>query len=280
MLNTKSTKDMLPETFYKWLIVGGSKTGKTKAFTTFPGKKLAIGLTPRTRAALAGDPDIDLIEHMEEESKKKLVRGCAEYSIVPKAWDALWDTGVELWELAHSDKPFPYIAIMLDDLTTAVDISMNYILGLKKKDGSEVPKGLAGAAAEAQYMPQMTVLSRFLKTIFLPLPCHIYVTGHVSFVENKDTGVAMYYPKCYGKIRENIASWFDEVYESKREVRKDGLKFVWKTAGYGLMQFLGSTIYKEGLWTDPFEVDLKKPIGGFAELLNLNKKGEKIEHLT
>ena len=258
------------QSYYKWLLLGESKTGKTTAFRTFPGKKLAIALTPRTRAALVGTPDLDLIEHFEQQSKIKKVRGTAEYSIIPQAWDGLWTTIVDLWELAHdSDKPFPYQSIMLDDLSTANTIAMNHVLGLKKKDGSEVPKGLAGAPAQAHYMPQMSLMSRLINSLFLTLPCNILVCGHMTFKENEDTGISAYYPAVYGRLRESIASWFDEVYETQHEYKKGTNRYIWRTLGYGQKQFLGSTI---GV-SSPFEVDLSESVAGVTKILRAAKKG-------
>jgi len=251
------------QTYYKWLLLGESKTGKTTAFRTFPGKKLAIALTPRTRAALIGTPDLDLVEHFEQQSSVKKVRGTPEYSIIPRAWDELWTTIVDLWELAHSDEPFPYQSILLDDLTTANTIAMNHVLGLKKKDGSEVPKGLAGAPAQAHYMPQMSLMSRLINGLFLTLPCHILLCGHMTFKENEDTGVSAYYPAVYGSLRESIASWFDEVYETQHEYKKGISRYVWRTLGYGQKQFLGSTI---GVPT-PFEVNLSESPAGVSKIL-------------
>ncbi len=231
------------QTFYKWLLLGESKTGKTTAFRTFPGKKLAIALTPRTRSALVGCPQLELVEHFEQESNIKRLRGSQEYSIVPKAWDELWTTIVELWELAHTqDTKFPYESILLDDLSTANVIAMNHVLSLKKKDGTSVPKGLGGAPAQAHYMPQMSLMSRLINGLFLTLPCHILVCGHMTFKENPDTGISAYYPSVYGNLRENIASWFDEVYETRRDFKQGKTSYIWKTAGYGQKQFLGSTI--------------------------------------
>lgn len=263
----------IPE-FYKVLNIGESKSGKTSGFKTFPGKKLAIGLTPRTRPALAGTPDLQLIEIFEREQERKVVRQSAEYSVVPRAWDDLWYVIADLWELNQSDEPFPYDSIMVDDLTAAGHYAMNHTLSLKKKNGEEVPKGLAGAAAQQHYVPQMALMRRLFYTMLLPLPCHIYVTGHITYKENPDTNIAQYYPKVYGNLREEIGSWFDEVYESVREEKIDPktrvrkLQFMWKTRGYGLKQFIGSTIYTG---EDPFIVDLNEKPCGFEKIISLRR---------
>ena len=271
--NKHSLSDQKLPSYYKWLLLGESKTGKTTALRTMPGPRLAIGLTPRTRAALSGTPDTDLVEHFEEQSDTKRVRGTSDYSIVPQAWDGLWNTIVDLWELAHSSEPFPYRSIMLDDLSTANTIAMNHVLSLKKKDGSEVPKGLAGAPAQAHYMPQMALMERLINGLFLTLPCHILVCGHMTFKDNEDTGISAYYPAVFGSLRERVPSWFDEVYEADiDQVRTSGSaarsRYIWRTIGYGQKQFLGSTLNR-GLWESPVEVDLTQSPSGIERLLSL-----------
>ena len=268
MLITKRLDDVKSETYYKMLLLGDSKTGKTNAFRTFPTPSLAIGLTPRTRAALAGAKDIELVEHFEQKPTVKKKAGNIEYRLSPKAWDDLWHTIVDLWEFAHGEDSFPYRSVMLDDLSTANLISMNHVLGLKKKNGEEVPTGLAGAPAQQHYMPQMALMERLINSLFLTLPCHILVCGHMTFKENVDTGISAYYPAVFGNLRERIPSWFDEVYETAI-VRKDQrTKYVWKTKGYGQKQFLGSTINK-GLWKGDFEVDLTESCCGFRKMLEM-----------
>ena len=260
--------DQSRPTYYKFLLLGESKTGKTTALRTFPAPRLAIALTPRTRSALAGIPDTDLVEHFEKQSDTRKIRGVSDYSIIPQAWDDLWTTIVDLWELAHSAEPFPYKSILLDDLSTANLIAMNHVLSLKKKDGTEVPKGLAGAPAQAHYMPQMALMERLINGLFLTLPCHIIIAGHMTFKENEDTGISAYFPAVYGSLRERIPSWFDEVYETKVEQRRDkggttSQHYLWVTRGYGQKQFLGSTL---GV-PNPIEVDLTLSTGVGTTLL-------------
>lgn len=252
--------------FYKCLFVGESKTGKTTAFTTFPGKKLAIALSTRTRPALR-NCDCDLLEIFEEQPTAKKVRMNKEYSITPVAFDTLWTTVADLFDLAHSDKLFPYTSIMFDDLSSINQATMNHILSLRKKDGTDMATGMAGAPAEHHYMPQMTLMRR-LFSLILNLPCHILVPAHFVHVEEEATGKFTYLPNIYGKtLRSSFPAWFDEVYETAQTMREGKPVYVWHTQSYGRKQFLGSTLNDKGSrWTSPYVVDLTSN-GGFQDLL-------------
>jgi len=256
---------------YSFLLLGQSKTGKTTAFGTMPGNKLAIALTTRTAPALRGTSNCQIITLHEDQPKKKRdpKSGNENYGVTPHAWDDLWTLLNELWALKDSPEPFPYDAIMLDDLSAANDFAMNNVLNLNKGDGSAMSSGLAGAPAEHHYVPQMFLIQQLIYSILLPLPCHIVVCGHTELREDKTSGRFYYFPIVFGNLRTKIASWFDEVYETDK-VAKAGepTRYVWKTEGSGQKRIFGSTINKQNsLWQSPLDVTLGQSPCGFAKVL-------------
>ena len=265
LIKPKSAKDFEEDYFLRALLVGQSKSGKTESACTVPGKKLVLNFDGRI-AALLGRDDIEIIEFMK-------------ISPPSRAWENLVEFVNSLWAQTEN---FPYSAIIPDGLTGLNEISMRFVLGLKQKDKNtkkyiETPKGLGGTPLWSyHYMPQNWQVREVLMSL-LSLPCHIIVTAHLDRYEYEDENgkqIVEYLPKTYGKIRTEIGSWFDEVYECVQEPSAlRGSTYKWNTQATPGRPFLGSAINKRGkLWKSPMVINLDENPTGFAKILQLRKE--------
>lgn len=250
----------------KALLVGPSKSGKTTSAVTImevlPKDQHALLVDVDLRASsVYGTPNLDILQVLEPDPR------------VATAWRDLGMLRTELWTKVRANK-FPYGAIIVDGLTKLNTFSMNYVLTLRRTDGTTVATGLGGAPAQPHYTPQMQELARFVNSI-LPLPCHVIFTGHLDLYKDEHLGTLQYFPRVYGKTRTEIGSWFDETYLCHRHpVGKNDVIYEWITTGTDRTDFLGSSINKRGkLWTSPIKLDLDQSPAGFAKLLELSKGG-------
>jgi len=237
---------------YKWKIflAGPSGSGKTTALTTLPGKKLLVDFDNRAQA-LAGFPDIDIFPIHEADPRS------------PTAWQkALRLKDVIVSEIRQGI--FPYSGIMFDGLTMMGRISLNWALLLDTK------RGLGGSPARQHYGPQMDNLAKFVLAT-LAFPLDIIYTGHIELFQDEATGAQKFYPKVTGKLRTEVANWFNETYYCYRRADTDGnLAYYWQTAGSGRQEFFKSSLNTLGAyWEDPILLDYgsEKP-QGFEGLWN------------
>jgi hypothetical protein len=257
--------EMKPDRDSYWakvLLLGASKGGKTTSACTMPGKKLLVDMDRRKASAL-GLPDVDILDLGDPTDSK--------------TWNSAQLLKTELWSKARSGN-FPYDCVIFDGVTALNRICMNYVLTLKKADGSKAGMGFGGVGpAEHHYPPQMHLIIQYI-TSTLALPCHVVYTGHYDLFEEKGIGTSglptktlHYWPKIYGKTRTEIATWFDESYECYAEGQRKGKgKYYWRTIGSGSMDFLGSSLNQGGkYWESPFEVNLDDSLCGFAKLFEL-----------
>lgn len=235
----------------KAFLAGPSGAGKTTTALTLPGKKLLIDVDHRAES-IFGFEDVEVLP-------------C--WSLDPssaKGWEKLTKVKDELWALVHSNN-FPYSLILLDGLTSMNRVAMNWSLLLNPKTG------LGGAPAEQHYVPQMHVLANFILGM-LPLPCHVVLTGHMEFHEDRKYNTLEWAPRMYGKTRNEICAWFNESYyceKRKDKPAEDGTqrqRFIWNTMGTGRKEMFKSSMNHLGkYWDDPIEVTLPKDWTGSPE---------------
>lgn len=244
---------------FKWkvFLAGPSGSGKTTAAAmTLPGKKLLVDLDNRSEAVV-GIPDLDIYSCHEPEPKS------------PRAWDkAERMRGVIVSEIRQGI--FPYDTIIFDGLTMLGRISLNWALTLDSK------RGLGGSPARQHYGPQMDNIAKFvLSTIALPV--HVCYTGHIELIGDEGTGMMRNLPKITGKLRTEVANWFNETYYCYRQADDAGkLQYYWQTAGSGRNEFFKSSVNQLGkYWEDPIHIDFTsgKPVG-FADLFERRCKKE------
>ena len=223
---------------HKWkaFLAGPSGSGKTMAIATLPGKKLLVDFDNRA-ATVAGLPDIDVYSVHEANPRS------------PKAWDR----AVRLLEVITSEIRqgiFPYDGIFFDGLTMMGRVSLNWALLL------DSGRGLGGSPARQHYGPQMDNLAKFVLST-LALPVHIIYTGHIELFQDDSTGAQKFYPKVTGKLRTEVANWFNETYYCYRTPNEDGrLCYYWQTAGSGRQEFFKSSLNSLGrYWEDPIQID-------------------------
>jgi hypothetical protein len=267
---------------FRGMLTGQSKTGKTTTAMTLAGRKLLIDTDNRWRS-VAGWEDVDVLPVLDLASSQSVkadtnIEDMAQDTLV-RAWNILYDINNELWLKARRDK-LEHDVIVPDGLSSLNRIAMAFILSLKKSGGQEMATGPAGAPAKHHYGPQMHILSMLLHSLS-SLPCHFVLTGHLELWEDKKEHTVRYYPRMYGKVRNEVGSWFDECYETTRKFdpKSSTPHHFLTTAGYGNKEFLGSSMNLEGkFWKSPFRVDLSKNVCGLQELIALrfdpNKKEE------
>lgn len=248
----RRAKDIIldPST-YKWkaFLAGPSGSGKTTvAAKTLPGRKLLVDIDNRAET-VGGMKDVDVYDCHEPEPKS------------PKAWPKVERARqVILREVRQGI--FPYDSIIFDGLTMMGRISLNWALTL------DSGRGLGGAPARQHYGPQMDNLAKFVLST-LALPLHIVYTGHIELIQDDSTGASKFYPKITGKLRTEVANWFNETYHCYRIKDDDGkLRYYWQTGGSGRAEFFKSSLNQLGkYWEDPIPLrfDEEGPTG-FADL--------------
>lgn len=249
---------------HKWkaFLAGPSGSGKTTAIATLPGKTLLVDFDNRA-ATVAGMVDVDVYPIHEVNPRS------------PRAWNkAMRLLAVITSEVARGI--FPYDGIFWDGLTMMGRISLNWALLLDSK------RGLGGSPARQHYGPQMDNLAKFILST-LALPLHIVYSGHIELFQDDSTGAQKFYPKVTGKLRTEVANWFNETYYCYRSENADGkLCYYWQTAGSGRQEFFKSSLNALGAyWEDPIQLDFdSEEAQGFEGLWNkrfgsAEKGGEK-----
>ena len=233
----------------KSFFAGPSGSGKTQGMTTMPGRKLFVDVDNRAET-LAGMKDISVVRCTEADSR------------APKAWQDLTSLQKDIVSDIRKEV-FPYDSIIYDGVTMMGRISMNWALMLDPK------RGLGGAPAQQHYLPQMDALSKFMLNS-LTIPRHIGYTGHMELHEDAEAGRMKFYPKITGKLRTELANWFNETYYCSRAKGKDGeTVYSWTTSGNGREEFFKSSMNTLGkFWNDPIVINFDAEKVGFQDLLN------------
>src|SRR4030042_2149816 len=253
-----NAKDILRkrEGYYsRLLLCGDSGSGKTTSAMSAPGRKLLIDMDGR-QASIAGF-NVEVLDCTLSSSD------------TARTWLRLEDARKELWSLAGKDKVFPYSAVIWDGTTAMTRISMKW--ALLRDPG----RGLGGTPAQQHYFPQMPALSNYIIST-LGLPCHVIYTAHLDLLEDTSIGSIRFLPKITGKLRTEVAAWFDETYLCKREPAKDGnMVYMWMTAGSGRMSFLKSSLNRlGGYWSDPVIINPDEAPWGLSKLLEIRFGGK------
>jgi len=255
-----ATETVLDPSTYKWkvFLAGASGAGKTTAAAmTLPGRKLLVDFDNRSETVI-GIPNLDIYSCYESEPKS------------PKAW--MKAEAVRKVIIAEVKQGiFPYDSVIFDGLTMLGRISLNWALTLDPK------RGLGGSPARQHYGPQMDNLAKFVLST-LALPLHIAYTGHIELFQDDATGAQKFYPKITGKLRTEVANWFNETYFCHRSNDADGhLQYYWQTAGSGRNEFFKSSLNQMNkYWEDPIILNLDEERAGFADLFDRRFHGKEV----
>lgn len=254
----KAEEMSLDPSTYKWkfFLAGPSGSGKTTAIRTLPGRWLLVDFDNRAEAVL-GFPNVDVYPIHEADPRS------------PRAWDK----AIRLKDVVASEIRqgiFPYDGVMFDGLTMLGRISMNWALLLDAK------RGLGGSPAKQHYGPQMDNLAKYVLAT-LAFPIHVGYTGHIELFQDEATGGQKFYPKITGKLRTEVANWFNETYYCYRRANADGkLCYYWQTAGSGRQEFFKSSLNTLGqYWEDPVQLDFGSPEPQGFEMLWRCRFGER-----
>lgn len=245
----------------RFFLAGPSGSGKTTSAMTVPGPKLVVDFDGRS-ASLAGFDDVSVLDCVEADHRS------------PRAWDRAERIRKELLTLARKPAEFPYSLIFFDGLTSMNRISLNWALLLDSN------RGLGGAPARQHFLPQMDALAKFMLST-LSLPCHVGYSGHMELIEDEERGTSILLPKTTGKLRTELANWFNETYYCYRQfdAREKKTRYYWLTAGTGRKDFFKSSLNQRGkFWGDPIELDFDSPRVGFTDLLQ-RRFGEQLSEI-
>lgn len=233
----------------------GSGAGKTTGACTLPGRKLLIDLDDRSEV-IAGFKNIEILKLFEEDPNSAQV------------WLNLEEVKKELWSSARATAKgakFPYDSIITDGNTGLFRVAMQWALTLNPK------RGLGGTPAEHHWSPQMKNAMDFILAM-RSLPCHIAFTGHEDLYEGGGGQAYCWLPKVTGKLKTEVAKWFNETYycysEEVTQANKKVQRFYWRTQMTPKRQYLKSSMNQLGkYWTDPIEINFDKSPVGFEDLL-------------
>jgi len=244
--------------YIKVLLVGPSKTGKTTSLMSLATPILVVDTDLRSESII-GFPDVDVYQIFPNPTS------------LTKGWNEAVTIGDELWEQVRLNK-LKYKTIIFDGLSSLRRLCMQHCLTLTGTGAQKLSTSPGGGPSQAHYGPHIHLTEKFINKV-LPLPANIAFTGHFYNFEDKDTNKMEWFPSVFGSgLRNEIGSWFNECYVTKREKGK----YYWQTLADRKYTFIGSSLNKLcKYWKDPIEIDFDSPPVGFADLLNRRAEKEK-----
>lgn len=263
----KSKAQTLENFKIKALLIGASGTGTTTGAMTLPGRKLLIDTDGRAES-VQGFDNVTPITISEPTPDQ------------PKAWFALEKLRTDIWSAVRQNK-FVYDSVIVDGISSMCRYAINWSLMLTGADNKLMSRGPGGGPAQPHYMPAMFKIDRFINSM-LALPLNVVFTTHEELFEDKHLKTLTFYPKITGKLRTELANWFNESYLTTTIRGSDGkTKYLWQTQGGGDRRpFMKSSLNQLGrYWIDPVEIKFDKELRGF-ELLIEKRFGKKQEPLT
>jgi len=246
----------------KILLIGASGTGKTTGATTLPGRKLLIDLDGRSDC-VAGFKNLSILKLLDANPNQ------------PLAWFELEKLRDEIWSQVRQNK-FPYDSLIVDGITALCKFAMNWALMLSGADGKMMSKSPGGGPSRPHYSPAMFALDRWINSI-LALPINILFTTHEELFEDEHLQTLTFYPKITGKLRTELANWFNESYLTTTTKGVNKIKYLWYTiSGGDRRPFVKNSLNPLGkYWNDPIELDFDKKPNGFELLLEKRYGKEK-----
>ncbi len=188
------------------LAVGGAGTGKTAAFATLPGKKFMYIFDPNAGATLAG-LDIDHKTFLPEQldldavTLRKDVRDRTSRPPQPKTYLEFEKD----FEQRLADGFFDaYDFIGIDSNSTFSDIVMDRIMFLNGRFG-KWPE-------QADYTATVNTMIKIYRT-FTTLGVPLYVTGHLEFKQEENSGKMINTFAFLGRLRTRMPILFSNIFQ-------------------------------------------------------------------
>ena len=199
----------------KFMVIGHTGTGKTKLFTTIPGKKFMYIFDPNALNTIAGE-DIDYeiftpdVMNMKVVSLTKGIGDKSKVPIEPQTYLA-WE---EDFEKKIADGFFDnYDAIGFDSMTTFCDLVMDRVLYINGRFGKQPEQ------------PDWSAQINTIKNVFrqaTSLDLILYVTVHKDLKQDDLTKRVEYQICLPGQLRNKLPLLFSEVWNCSADSDKDG----------------------------------------------------------
>ena len=196
------------------LIVGGTGSGKTTQFLTFPGKKFAYIFDQNALASLRGF-DIEYEAFIPEQldldvvSLKANTRDKFSKPPEPKTY-----INFELDFENKLDTGFfdDFDSVAVDSTTMLTDIVMDRMLYLNGRFGKQ--------PEQIDYVGTTNTIIKIYRSL-LGLQKPIYVTGHIEFKQDEATGRMQNIMSFLGRLRQRLPIMFSEVWLAYADPDRD-----------------------------------------------------------
>jgi hypothetical protein len=189
----------------KVLIYGPTGTCKTWALRTIP------------RPAFVIDSDqgelinrgVEGLEYVDIAPDMTLKGG------IPSAWDKVKEATRKFIETKDQ-----YKSVCLDSFTTIADAALAKIMFLNQHQITGKTKDEVGVT-----LPDLNMEKQFAQNLLMELlgtGKHMFCICHETIIKQDISGQIFRLPAARGQLQEKIAIWFDEVYNSRLRMDKEG----------------------------------------------------------
>ena len=191
---------------HKFLLLGGTGTGKTTQLLTLPGKKFVYLFDPNALLTLRGF-DITYEEFLPTGVSldiKSLKKGVAGDTYMGQRGSEVylrWEEDFETKKKAGFFDQFDVIGI--DSCTTLLDIIMDRMLTINGRPGT-FPQ-------QDDYGPQMVTFTNIMREL-TGLGKMVYLTGHLKTDKDELTQRIFRAPLFTGQLREKIPLLFSDIF--------------------------------------------------------------------
>lgn len=202
----------------RMLAVGGGGGGKTSAFLTLPGKKFIYLFEPNALSTLQGhDIDYELFVPTELNlNAVALKAGVADtFGKPPKDGPKTYvDFEKDFEDRLHSGGFDGYDTIGFDSMSTFQDIVMDRILWLNGRSG-KWPE-------QADWTATMNTIKNVMRTFTGMQGKNIYVTAHIEYKQEQDSGKMMNVLNLIGRLRNSLPLLFSDIWQFYGDRDKGG----------------------------------------------------------
>lgn len=216
----------------RFLLLGGTGTGKSAQILTLPGKKFAYAFDSNCVPTWRGH-DIDYEEWLPTmvslDAKSLRMVGtegnkkAAGDNVMSNYSSEQYKKWEESFEKKYKEGFFDqYDVIGFDSCTTFLDLAMDRILAINGRSGT-FPQ-------QDDYGPQMVVFTNVMRA-FIGLGKTLFVTGHLKTDKDEFTQRIIQLPMFTGQLREKIPLLFSDIFVTRSSVDpgKDIVKYILET---------------------------------------------------
>lgn len=221
------------------LLVGGSKTGKTRFFSTFPRPSLHINLDPSGYRSLTGSVNVstDLPTTVDDRTIY-VVDLCVSQKVSPSN---LTNISV-LAEMAK--RVIDIVNYLWDNQQKFKSVALDSLTGLQNPVKSHVLRWNNRQVAVYQDWGQAVDKIDEIVTALVALPINTLVTAHLQLERNELTGELLELPLVFGKQLPNkLMAQFDNIFLTRVVQGKDDkIEYFLRTKPTEMFRTAGSRI--------------------------------------